>query len=74
MRPICRFSVAGSSRFFERAMRAARRASADPLAELVTHGSFFVIGRTAQDHGLAALGMARELDLDAFVDHASAVG
>ena len=39
------------------------------------HGPFFAapIGRAAQDHGLAGLGVARELDLDAFVDRAPTV-
>ena len=39
------------------------------------HGAFFAapIGGTAQDHCLAGLGVARELDLDALVDHAPAV-
>ena len=47
----------------------------DPPAELVVHRLFFAapIGRAAQDHGLLGLGVARELDLDAFVDRAPAV-
>ena len=47
----------------------------DPPAELVVHRLLFAapIGGAAQDHGLAGLGMARELDLDAFVDRAPAV-
>src|SRR6516162_8544087 len=34
MRPICRFSGAGSRRFFERAMRAARRSSVASIRRL----------------------------------------
>jgi hypothetical protein len=34
MRPICRFTAAGSSRFFERAMRAAKRSSASSIRRL----------------------------------------
>jgi hypothetical protein len=34
MRPICRFTVAGSTRFFERAIRAARRSSASSIRRL----------------------------------------
>jgi hypothetical protein len=47
----------------------------DPPAELVVHGALFAapIGRAAQDHGLPGLGVARQLDLDAFVDHAPAI-
>jgi hypothetical protein len=42
----------------------------DPLAELVVHGPLLAapIGGTAQDHGLLGLGVAREFDLDAFMD------
>jgi hypothetical protein len=45
-------------------------------AELVVHGALFAapIGGTAQDHGLPGLGMARELDLDAFVEPRSLLG
>jgi hypothetical protein len=47
----------------------------DPLAELVVHGPLFAapIGGTAQDHGLLGLGVAREFDLDAFMDRAPSV-
>src|ERR1700756_2956217 len=47
----------------------------DPSAELVVHRLLFAapIGRATQDHGLLGLGVARELDLDAFVDRAPAV-
>src|SRR5712691_6789886 len=47
----------------------------DPLAELVMHGPLLAapIGGTAQDHGLLGLGVARELDLDAFMDRAPSV-
>jgi hypothetical protein len=46
----------------------------DPSAEFVVHGLFFAasIGRAAQDHGFAGVRMARELDLDAFLDCAPA--
>ena len=46
------------------------------LAELVMHGALFAapVSRAAQDHRLVGLGVARQLDLDAFVDHAPAVG
>src|SRR6516164_11025935 len=47
----------------------------DPPAELVVHRPFFAapIGRTAQDHSLVGLGVARQLDLDALVHGAPAV-
>ena len=47
----------------------------NPLAELVMHGALFAapLGRAAQDHRLVGLGVARQLDLDAFVDHAPAI-
>src|SRR6202048_3183570 len=47
----------------------------DPLTELVVHGPLLAapIGGTAQDHGLLGLGVAREFDLDAFVDRAPSV-
>ena len=58
-------------------MRAASRSQRrfDPPAELVVHRPFFAapIVRTTQDHGLFGLGVAGELDLDAFVDRAPAV-
>ena len=76
MRPICRFTAAGSSGFFERAMRAARRSSAARCAaELVVHRLLFAapVGGAAQDHGLVGLGMAGELDLDAFAHRAPAI-
>ena len=46
----------------------------DTLAELVMHGALFAapVGRAAQDHLLVGLGVARQLDLDAFVDCAPA--
>ena len=47
----------------------------DPPAELVVHRPFFAapIGRTAQDHSLVGLRVARQLDLDALVHGAPAV-
>ena len=78
MRPIWRLTLAGSSRLLERSMRAAKRCQRrfDALAELVVHGLFFAapVGRAAQDRGLAGLGLARELDLDALADLAPAAG
>jgi hypothetical protein len=78
IRPICRFTVAGSSRFFASGdpRRQAFERRVDPTAELVVHGLLFAapVGRAAQDHGLAGLGVARELDLDPLMDHAPAVG
>ena len=46
----------------------------DPSAELIVHRPLFVtpVGRTAQDHGLAGLGAAGELDLDALAHLAPA--
>ena len=77
MRPICRFTIAGSRRFFERgdADRQAVECQFDALAELVMDGALFVapIGRSTQDHRLTRRG-ASELYLDAFLDRAPFVG
>jgi hypothetical protein len=43
-----------------------------PRSALCTYGAAS-IGRTAQKHGLLGLGMAREFDLDAVLDHAPAI-
>src|SRR5450631_994109 len=65
MRPICRFTTAGSTRFFARAKRAAMALERffDPLAELVVHGLLFTapIGGAAQDHGLLVSGWRASL-------------
>ena len=47
----------------------------DPPTELLVHRLLFAapVGRAAQDHRLVGLGMARELDLDAFAHRAPAV-
>jgi hypothetical protein len=57
-------------------MRAAGRSSRfDPVVELIVNGQLFTapIGGTAQDHGLAGLRRARELDVDAVMDGAPTV-
>ncbi len=47
----------------------------DPSTEPVVHRLLFAapVGGAAQDHGLVGLGMARELDLDAFAHRPPAV-
>src|SRR6516225_9067399 len=51
MRPICRFTGAGSSLFFERAIRAARRSSAASMRALnLSCMAFYLLRRSAERH------------------------
>jgi hypothetical protein len=76
-RPFARCGQSGGSPSLDRAVSSTHETSrqaaerlGDPPAELVMHGPFFAapIGQATQNHSLPGLGMAREFDLNTFVD------